>query len=360
MCVCDEWSLLLLSPLRPGLELRHRWSCARLANPQRRSCSSIHLSTHPLKRPYARHGPRKRDAPASSCQRSFSRRRKYGASTMASILGFSLPAVRIPPVFSQVANHGKINSTDHAAVGASPPPSAASSASPPAFMDSLLLSAGRSSPLLQVGLFVYRVLGAHLGLDPSILLTAVGLLWAFFKLGSQLWQFGAALIDQHLMCAMYVSEGDHIYTYLMKWLSQHPALINSQYLTAQTSWETAWEDEGEESWESLLWTDGGEGDGKPRYLNFSNQEARLVSHQIPSAFDLSFLANLSVAEPALRSCTRHNFVLASWYLLPGYPQEGDHHVHLLWGRQGRQQPRYERCRGAQDCLLWPINEYVAL
>ena len=83
-------------------------------------------------------------------------------------------------------------------------------------MDSFLANAGYSSPLLQLFLFLYHQLGAQLGLDPSLLLTLLAFLWGLFKLGSQVWVCVWDVLDRHFMCAMDVSEFDHIYFHLMK------------------------------------------------------------------------------------------------------------------------------------------------
>lgn len=143
-------------------------------------------------------------------------------------------------------------------------------------MDSFLATAGHASPLMQIVLFVYRMLGSQLGLDPSVLLTLLGFLWGFSKVGGQVYAHVADFVDRHFMCAMFVSEHDHIYGHLMKWLSQQQAIKDSQYLMAQTVWKSAWEEE-EELESALYWTDGGDGDTDRKYLNFSNQAARSVS-----------------------------------------------------------------------------------
>jgi chaperone BCS1 len=77
------------------------------------------------------------------------------------------------------------------------------------------------------------------------------------------------------MCAMYVSEQDSIYNHIMKFMSQLPSIKRSQYLTAQTVWKSAWEEEDDAD-EALKWTDAGEGEGGPKYLNFANQAAKSV------------------------------------------------------------------------------------
>jgi mitochondrial chaperone BCS1 len=157
---------------------------------------------------------------------------------------------------------------------------ATTSALPKGILDSVLASAGRTSPLMQLLLFVYHVVGAQLGFDPSIVLTVLGLCWGLSKLATQFYMAVNKFIDTHLMSSIAVSENDLIYTHLMKWLSLHPSMQNNQYLMAQTVWKTAWEDE-EELEDNLFWTDGGEGDGEPKYLNFSSHSARSVSSLNP-------------------------------------------------------------------------------
>jgi chaperone BCS1 len=147
---------------------------------------------------------------------------------------------------------------------------------PAGIMDSFLASAGQTSPILQVILFVYRLLGSQLGIDPTVILTVFGFLWGFSKIVSQVYMQIETLIDRYFMCAMYVSEQDRIYDHVMKFMSQQPSIKSSRYLTAQTPWRSAWEEE-DEAEATLLWTDGGEGEGSPKYINFANQAAKSVS-----------------------------------------------------------------------------------
>ncbi|GAB0137469.1 hypothetical protein EsDP_00005733 [Epichloe bromicola] len=166
--------------------------------------------------------------------------------------------------------------------GTGPTDARGSAASFPAgVMDSFLATAGQASPLMQVFFFVYRMLGSYLGLDPSVLLTLLGFFWAFSKIGSQIYAHISDLIDRHFMCAIFVSEYDHIYSHVMKWLSQQPRIRNSQYLSAQTVWKSAWEEE-EDLESALFFTDGGDGDSDRKYLNFSNQAARSSPRYVPA------------------------------------------------------------------------------
>ncbi|PHH71053.1 hypothetical protein CDD80_5551 [Ophiocordyceps camponoti-rufipedis] len=107
----------------------------------------------------------------------------------------------------------------------------------PGIMDSFLVSAGQASPILQLVIFVYRQLGANLGLDPSVVLTVLGLLWAMLRIGSRVYDVSAALFERYFTCALYVSEHDHIYVQLMKWLSHQRAIRSSRFLMAQTVWK---------------------------------------------------------------------------------------------------------------------------
>ncbi|EQL02541.1 mitochondrial chaperone bcs1 [Ophiocordyceps sinensis CO18] len=120
--------------------------------------------------------------------------------------------------------------------------------------------------------------------DPSLVLTVLGILWGLFKLGSQVYELIEGLFDRYFMCAMYVSEYDHIYVQLMKWLSHQNTIRNSRFLMAQTVWKSAWEEEDDLE-NALSWTDGDAGDagdGEPKYLNFSNQAARSSPRYVPA------------------------------------------------------------------------------
>lgn len=151
-------------------------------------------------------------------------------------------------------------------------------------MDSFLISAGQASPPMQLLLFVYRLLGSQFGLDPSILLTILGFAWGMSKVLTQVYGYVWALISRYLMCAMYISERDEIYVHLMKFLSMQNSITNNRYLSAQTVWKSAWEEE-EDIANSLLYTNGvdrdpfdeDDDDSEKKYLNFANQAARSVS-----------------------------------------------------------------------------------
>jgi chaperone BCS1 len=159
---------------------------------------------------------------------------------------------------------------------------------PSGVFDSFLHSAGSVSPLMQILHFVYRLLGAQFGIDPSIVLTAVGFFWGLSKIGSQVYHYLESVIDSYLMCSMHISEDDNIYYHIMKFMAQHPSTKNNKYLMAQTVYRSAWDDEDydeEEENKALFWTNGGDSEGTGnRYLNFSNQAARLVSISYTTTF----------------------------------------------------------------------------
>ncbi|CAH0020983.1 unnamed protein product [Clonostachys rhizophaga] len=152
-------------------------------------------------------------------------------------------------------------------------------------MDTLLASASQASPVLQLVLFVYRLLGLPFGLDPSILLTVAGTLWAAQYAIFQVYHYIEGIVEKHLMCSITVNDNDSIYHHLMEWLSKQPSLNNNRYLMAQTVWKSAWEEDEEDDENGveshLFWTDGGQGDGG-KYLNFSNQAARSVPRYVPA------------------------------------------------------------------------------
>jgi hypothetical protein len=183
----------------------------------------------------------------------------------------------IGPVIDSLTRLGWAPMLSHATnTTKSSPNGTASSSSMPDMVDSFLLTAGQASPLLQIILFVHRLIGTQLGLDPTLLLTYLGFAWGLSKILTQVYLYLYTLVDRYFKCSMFLSEHDHIHSHFMKFLAQQPSLGYSRALTAQTVWKSAWEEE-EELESALLWTDGGMGDGQAKYLNFSNQAARSVS-----------------------------------------------------------------------------------
>ncbi|OAA45365.1 bcs1 [Cordyceps fumosorosea ARSEF 2679] len=163
-------------------------------------------------------------------------------------------------------------------------------------MDTLLTTAGSVSPLSQLLLFVYKLLGAQFGIDPSLLLTAVGLVWAVSKLSNQVYLYLDSVIERYIMCSMHIDEDDHYYDYVMKFLAKHPSIKRSRQLTAQTVYRSAWDDDDDEEDEddsrALFLTNGGDDENSNnRYLNFSNQAATSAPRYIPAMGRTSFWHN---------------------------------------------------------------------
>ncbi|OAA69428.1 mitochondrial chaperone bcs1 [Akanthomyces lecanii RCEF 1005] len=155
---------------------------------------------------------------------------------------------------------------------------------PHGIMDTLLTTAGSVSPLSQLLFFVYKLLGAQFGIDPSLLLTAVGFIWGFSKIFNQVYLYLESVIQRFLMCSIQISEDDHIYDHVMKFLAQHPSLKRSKQLTARTVYQSAWDDDDEEEQEgkALFLTSGGDDETTDnRYLNFSRQAATSPPRYIP-------------------------------------------------------------------------------
>lgn len=115
---------------------------------------------------------------------------------------------------------------------------------------------------------IYGFIGNWLGVDVTWLLTFFGGIWAFNKLGRQVYHTLYGFVTEHLMSNIHISSNDDIYVHLMRWLATQPLLFNSRSLTAETASKTAWEDEDDSSVSR---------DKTGNYLNFSNQEARAVS-----------------------------------------------------------------------------------
>ncbi|KAI1067641.1 hypothetical protein LB506_004043 [Fusarium annulatum] len=148
-----------------------------------------------------------------------------------------------------------------------------SSSSFPGIMDTFLVSAGQASPLLQLFLFVYRFVGAQLGLDPSILLTLLGCFWGLSKLFDQVYAVVDNILHTYFRCTIYVSENDQIYSTLMQFLSEQQDIASNRHLTAQTVFKSAW-DEEEDQADVLATNTVEDGEDSPKYLNFASDAAR--------------------------------------------------------------------------------------
>ncbi|KAI1768702.1 BCS1 N terminal-domain-containing protein [Hypoxylon sp. FL1150] len=120
---------------------------------------------------------------------------------------------------------------------------------------------------------LYGFIGSWLGLEPSLLLTALGVIWAFNKLSRQFYSFVHAIVVQHFMSSVHIRNPDDIYTHLMKWLATQPRLVNSRSLMAETSSKEAWEDEDASNVTR---------DKSGFYLNFSHQEAKSPAQYVPA------------------------------------------------------------------------------
>jgi mitochondrial chaperone BCS1 len=140
-------------------------------------------------------------------------------------------------------------------------------------MENLLpLVGGKFNPFLKAFILVYQMMVSHLGIDPTIILTLFGFVWAFHRVSKQVYSTVYGAIQENFMSTVHISSTDDIYTHLMKWLAMQPYMTSSRSLTAETVSKTAWEEEEElETLNTTAPSEGGE------YLNFSNQEAKAVS-----------------------------------------------------------------------------------
>ncbi|KAK9435543.1 mitochondrial chaperone BCS1 [Metarhizium brunneum] len=105
---------------------------------------------------------------------------------------------------------------------------------PADIFDNLLATAGRASPLTQFFLFIYQMLGLRLGLDLSVIMALLGVLWVTIKIGGQAYTLVDAFIENHLMHSVTVPHDDEIYDHVLAWLSKQERVIKTSCLVAQT------------------------------------------------------------------------------------------------------------------------------
>ena len=150
---------------------------------------------------------------------------------------------------------------------------------PDGLLDSLSPLLGfQFNPLMKLFMVLYNLTGNHLGIDPTYILTVVGLFWAANKVWMQLYTGFFTLARRYFMADIEVSNSDDIYFHMMKWLASQPKMVNSRSLTAETASKGAWEEEDE----SELMTGRVSADGSDVFLNFSTQEAKAPPRFTPA------------------------------------------------------------------------------
>lgn len=126
---------------------------------------------------------------------------------------------------------------------------------------------------------LYGFVGSWLGIDPGMMLTVLGVIWAAQKIGKQLYNLAHLLVTNYLTSSIHVASTDDIYLHLMKWLASQPRMTDSRSLMVETASKTAWEDEDASTVAR---------DRSGKYLNFSNQEARAPPLFVPAMGRHSF------------------------------------------------------------------------
>ncbi|KAF4462811.1 mitochondrial chaperone BCS1 [Fusarium albosuccineum] len=173
--------------------------------------------------------------------------------------------------------------------------SSPSSSFPAGIMDTFLVSAGQASPLLQLYLFLNRLVGDQLGLEPSLVLTFLGCLWGLSKLFDQVYAMVDNFVSRYLRCVINVYENDVIYLSLMHFLSEHKEIVDNRHLTAKTVFKSAW-DEEEDSAGTLTTISVEDGEDSPEYLNFASQAARSAPRYVPAMGTTGFWHNRTYFE----------------------------------------------------------------
>ncbi|KAK4114526.1 P-loop containing nucleoside triphosphate hydrolase protein [Canariomyces notabilis] len=141
-----------------------------------------------------------------------------------------------------------------------------------------LLGAAQFNPLVKLFVVLNSIVGSRFGLDPALLLSAIGLIWALNKLCRQLYSAFQGLVSKYLTAHIQISSTDDIYLHMMKWLASQPSMVNSRSLTAETVSKGAWDED--EELELLAKRQAS--DTSSSYLNFSNQEAKAAPRFTPA------------------------------------------------------------------------------
>ncbi|KAK3685578.1 P-loop containing nucleoside triphosphate hydrolase protein [Podospora appendiculata] len=153
------------------------------------------------------------------------------------------------------------------------------SALPANIMESLApLLGGQFSHLLKVFMVMEKMVGDRLVLNPALILTSFGVLWAVNRVGRQMYSAASGLVDQHLRSYVSISSHDELYLHMIRFLGAQPKLAESLSLTAETISKTAWEEQDDYDLAPTMMPVDGYGE----YLNFSNQKAKAPPRFVPA------------------------------------------------------------------------------
>lgn len=146
-------------------------------------------------------------------------------------------------------------------------------------LEPIIALLGNRNPIVHAIMALQSVLGSHFGLDPTMVLTLLGVLWASSSIWYQPYNAARNFITSYFVSSISVSSDDDIYMHMMKWLAAQPKLVHSRALSAETRSKTAWE---EEENEVDVHSQKIGSDGAGVYLNFSNQEAKMPPRFLPA------------------------------------------------------------------------------
>ncbi|KAI6512313.1 hypothetical protein MCOR14_000744 [Pyricularia oryzae] len=147
-----------------------------------------------------------------------------------------------------------------------------------------LLGGGmHANPLMRTFMLVNQTLGAYLGIDPTALVTAMGFVWATYRLTRQFWSLvWHGLVLEYMTSSVSVVSDDEIFDHVMVWLAAQPRTERSRLLMAETALQSAWEgDRGEYAATRQAVPVTVSEDGK-EYVNFSQQKASTPPRYIPA------------------------------------------------------------------------------
>ncbi|KAJ4288314.1 hypothetical protein N0V88_007352 [Collariella sp. IMI 366227] len=98
---------------------------------------------------------------------------------------------------------------------------------------------------------LYKIVGNHIGIDPTNILTSVAVVWAAIKLWHQLYTTVNSLVRRHFMASIHIDGSDDIFLHMMEWLAQSN-LFNSRFLKAETAARDPWKDEDESQFDETV------------------------------------------------------------------------------------------------------------
>lgn len=135
---------------------------------------------------------------------------------------------------------------------------------------------------------IHKFLLYSFGFDVTVLVSLGAILWVGARICRSVWTVIISLVAANWMAEISVTSSDEIHTHLLHFLAHQYKTRGSRRLMAETPTKSAWELDSEVTEKADSTVDA---EGNIKWLNFSNQEAKLQPRFTPAIGSHNFWHN---------------------------------------------------------------------